>query len=66
MSSNPVATDLRARKSTIVIAALATIYAFLEMVWACAHAAVQTHALQVTHAGAESHDRIVWYFLRRR
>jgi len=35
MVSNPVATDLRARKSTVVIMTLSAMYLFLETVCAC-------------------------------
>jgi len=41
--SNPVVTDFRARKATVVTTPLSAIYSFLEVGCACAHAAVQTH-----------------------
>jgi len=41
--SNPVVTDFRARKSTVVTTTLSAIYSFLETVCACANAAVQTY-----------------------
>jgi len=41
--SNPVVTDFRARKPTVVTMLLSAIYSFLEVGCACAHAAVQTY-----------------------